>query len=737
VYPPRNPFPAQATEIIEGSSLGDLDQLTLARPALDRLNDLVDRYRVSYAPAADDNGRAIAVHGEHGSGKTHALGCAMVSLLAPGERAPVRVLYVRADSPDMMSVYRKLMSQVSLQELQGLCRVAMEHYAQAELAASRGLDPEAVRAVMETTTTDGDWVTMAFQSAELQATAVLDRQSSDLAREGGRQKDFERVVINLLNPDLDERAHRWFTGQKLTEADLRALGITGRIDDPLKIRVGIQTLLILCKRARQPIAILIDQAAALVTAEDGTLSMDNVGTLRSILEGVISNSGLLLVAVTEATWHLLPLDLRQRFGPSDIRLAGLTRHEAAELVALYVRPWVTDEEPTTYPILPDGLREALVESGGNMRRFIQLCSLLFTVAGARERLIDGDFARDVLSAQTEPVPTAETIRRRLTELFVAAHIQFLVQFPLGRERADFAVKSATGGFRAFIVVTDALVGPEELRIAQRTLDMVQDAQILDQPAEVVLVIGGYMAPELTAELSKVHRVLVVASETIQSDLTALVADLTTPVPAAALSETSLRELDQMPRVLASTGRQLDLVTGALASSGDQLDLVARALAALAEDRDRQWSSLARQVGELSLAQGVQRETNEIARRTPLPSGPGTGPMTVAYVEAEEDVQRDGQFAVEWAGGGRTVTIKGGCPACAHLTSAEFSFGIGVSKGFRGKPRPAILPSPVTMFCECGYAHDGRPPDALDTGCGRFWAVHLTEAERRPKAVGQP
>jgi hypothetical protein len=280
--------------------------------------------------------------------------------------------------------------------------------------------------------------------------------------------------------------------------------------------------------------------------------------------------------------------------------------------------------------------------------------------------------------------------------------------------------------------------------------MVQGAQILDKPAEVVLVIGGYMAPELTAELSKVHRVLVVASETIQSDLTALVADLTTPVPAA-LPETSLRELDQMPRVLASTGRQLDLVTEALASSGGQLDLVtealassggqldlvAQALAALAEDRDRQWSSLARQVGELSLAQGIQRETNEIARRTPLPSDPGTGQLMVAYVEAEEDAQRDGQFRAEWAHGGRSATIKGRCPACGHLTSAEFSLGIGGSKGFRRTPRPAILPSPVTMFCECGHAHDGRPPDAVDTGCGRFWAVHLTEAERRPMEAGQP
>jgi hypothetical protein len=603
MYPPRNPFPAQATAIIEGSLLGDLEQLTLARPALDRLSNLVDQYRRSYSQATNDNGRAIVVHGEHGSGKTHALGCAMLALLAPEEGPLVRILYVRADSPDMLSMYRKLMSQISLHELQGLARLTMAQF------------PEGVRAALGKTAADSDWVTKAFQAAELQETAVLDRQSSDLAREGMRQKDFERVVLNLLNRDLDERAHRWLTGEELTEPDLRALGITGNIDDPLKIRAGIQTLLILSKRVGQPVAILIDQGEALVTAEDGTLSIDNVGTLRSILEGMIGNSGLLLLAIREATWRVLPLDLRQRFGPSEFQLTGLTQDEATDLVALYVKPWVTDEEPATYPILPDGLREALVGSGGNIRRFIQLCSLLFTVAAPEERPIDGDFARNVLSAQTNPVPTAETIRERLTESLAAAHVPFLAEFSLGPDRVDFAIKSAAGGFRAFVVITDALVGARELRVAQRTLNLVQEAQILDQLAEVVLVIGGYMSPELTTELSKVHRVLIVTSETIQSDLTALVADLSTPVPAAPVPETSLRQLDRMTVALVENRQQLDQVTealAALAANRSQLDEVAQAIAELAKDRDRQWSSLARQVTELNLTHGAQRETDEVA-----------------------------------------------------------------------------------------------------------------------------
>jgi hypothetical protein len=110
---------------------------------------------------------------------------------------------------------------------------------------------------------------------------------------------------------------------------------------------------------------------------------------------------------------------------------------------------------------------------------------------------------------------------------------------------------------------------------------------------------------------------------------------------------------------------------------------------------------------------------------------------VKFAEVEATAQTDGQFTVQWAADGRSVTIKGRCPACGGLTSTEFPFGIASSKGFRGppKPRPAILPSPVTIYCECGHAHEDRPPDAIDTGCGRFWAVHLTDAERRPTLPG--
>ena len=108
--------------------------------------------------------------------------------------------------------------------------------------------------------------------------------------------------------------------------------------------------------------------------------------------------------------------------------------------------------------------------------------------------------------------------------------------------------------------------------------------------------------------------------------------------------------------------------------------------------------------------------------------------SLAYVETEANSPAAGQFKAAWALSGRTVT--GPCPACGGRTATEFSPGIGSSKGFRRlAPHSQSLPSPVTLFCECGHARADRPPDAFDKGCGRFWLVFLPDDALQPPSAG--
>jgi hypothetical protein len=110
--------------------------------------------------------------------------------------------------------------------------------------------------------------------------------------------------------------------------------------------------------------------------------------------------------------------------------------------------------------------------------------------------------------------------------------------------------------------------------------------------------------------------------------------------------------------------------------------------------------------------------------------------SLAYVEAEAESSADGQFTATWAPEGRSVTVAGHCPACGGRTATQFSLGIGGSKGIRTSAQGTqTLPTPVTIFCECGHAHADRPQDALDRGCGRFWLVFLPEDERQSPSAG--
>ena len=227
----------------------------------------------------------------------------------------------------------------------------------------------------------------------------------------------------------------------------------------------------------------------------------------------------------------------------------------------------------------------LRSSGGNVRLFLQLCSLLFTVAAPKEAPIDHKLAQEALSRETSPVPDKEGLRVQLTKLLTAAHISFQAGYPLGAATVDFAVTDVTGGFRAFIVLTEALFGAEELDVAQMTLDLVRNAQNRSRPAEVVLVVSGYMSPELTLALGEVHRVIVVTTETGREEIAPLVHDLRTSASSTASGDTAILE--------------------------ERLAAVQASLAALERERARESETLSERLSDLADTQVARRRIGEL------------------------------------------------------------------------------------------------------------------------------
>jgi hypothetical protein len=102
---------------------------------------------------------------------------------------------------------------------------------------------------------------------------------------------------------------------------------------------------------------------------------------------------------------------------------------------------------------------------------------------------------------------------------------------------------------------------------------------------------------------------------------------------------------------------------------------------------------------------------------------------VDYAEIETNATTPGvTFSVTWAPDGQKATITGHCPECYGPTKTEFNTGIPDTR-FRGPKKIPTLPSPVTLYCECGHTHKDRPADARDRGCGRYWLLYVAAAER--------
>lgn len=96
---------------------------------------------------------------------------------------------------------------------------------------------------------------------------------------------------------------------------------------------------------------------------------------------------------------------------------------------------------------------------------------------------------------------------------------------------------------------------------------------------------------------------------------------------------------------------------------------------------------------------------------------------VEYRLMDFAVQEDG-FVVSISPDG--VLVRGACPGCAGTTQTTWEYGLpGGHKGVFGRDRsePTAPPTGLrTVYCECGFTHEHRPPEAWDVGCGAFWQV---------------
>src|SRR5262249_53922333 len=159
-------------------------------------------------PARSGVGMALALTGHHGSGKTHSLRFLMSRFARLAEGPKPVLLYVKAEGPALIDLYRRIASQIGFEELKQLSLAFTAYAAGEEVSSQRA---------MESLRRSPQKVTELLDSYMVEQAKVEDRVARDIGRFGLR-REMQAALSSLLSDDfaLSQSAYRWLTGAETT-----------------------------------------------------------------------------------------------------------------------------------------------------------------------------------------------------------------------------------------------------------------------------------------------------------------------------------------------------------------------------------------------------------------------------------------------------------------------------------------------------------------------------------------
>ena len=242
--------------------------------------------------------------------------------------------------------------------------------------------------------------------------------------------------------------------------------MSGPISEPSDVRAAVLVLATLARRANRRFTLAIDQVEAFLRKNGLSINGENAGLLRALVEGLVQEGGFVLVGLAEKAWQDLPPDVRQRFGPAEIEMPELSVDEAQDVLSAYLSPWPRDpDQPATFPFLPEAVRQLLIETGGNVRRFMQACHVVFDLAQSQTLAIDGSVVvKALFGSGGERAPSEDVVRQEVAQALARTAYTATSDLEIGGHVIDFAVKA---GERVVLMIemSKALFGLDEAVVA--------------------------------------------------------------------------------------------------------------------------------------------------------------------------------------------------------------------------------------------------------------------------------
>lgn len=539
-FPPRNPFPFQATTVARpsrgaaanGGDRPGADRPGAARPGADvhaptlLLDPLVRAWRLARGYVDDfpgsADGQTILLRGEHGSGKTHTVNfiTGRIADVRPRTAVDARpvVLYARIDGADFGAAFRALVKHLSLDELRDLGWLYLYAFASDDIR--RGIETarletgehpgggDHVGAFPAITSTE---VAAAFARADVERSGVENQQGRDIGRIEGARRDLQNAFTYLMGAELADAACSWFHANPVDPTTLRKLGVSGPIADTEGYVATLQFLATLATRGGRPLLVCLDQYEKLLPTEDPERRAANLELIRKLVEALPRENALFLLAGTDEAWASLPKDVQARFGQSEVVLSTVTLDEAADLIRLYLsvangagpleqerRPDVSTDD--LFPVDRDAVRAIVTAGGGNVRRLLQTCHTVFAESEARGWVpVDAALVAEALRRAQRELPTEGEVAAQIERMLRAQPFRFTREFRTDDQAVDFAVFEGETP-RLFVTISRALFHDQEARNALRALERVDAGRHYDSPPAVALVVLGYVSPDVVREI---------------------------------------------------------------------------------------------------------------------------------------------------------------------------------------------------------------------------------------------
>ena len=575
----RNPFPFQGTMSIEGmhsgsQTAGKFAWPTVPREAIEKAWTYVEDFLRRFDSNGESTGQVLALRGPHGSGKTHTLRVLMDRVI--GARSGIEPLgnpfqiYVRAEGPDFIKLYQEAVAAIPEELLRNLSLRFLGSIVGSKIPESEEKREGSKRVdLRKNLQLNPEIVFDIFEEYKVELGEADESQLNEVQRVAGGFKDFHRVLGYLLSKDLASAAYDWLLVRHVSPELMRQLGVAGPISSQLVARWAFQLVVTLFARSGFPLIVYIDQYEKLLVS-DGVLHHQNVGLIHSLVEFTPRENAMLVLCGNDFVWELIPRDLRQRFASHVVEFPAIKYSEALELVRIYLLPnsqilesESKNEMDDIYPFTKEAVQELIKFSSGNIRRFLQLCSLVWNAATASGQEIEGRTVRAVVRKfERSKYFDESSVRREIETLLRRNNLTFDQEVGIGDHKVDFLIKSGTKRPILAIDIREAIFYWDEATKALESLDTRTTLAQKFPTLRYALVVLGYVSPEI------VSRIRNIVDELIVFDLDTFEANIETVLQ-------GLKEASQEPSLPVSDPqfeRQIGEMRGALSKIAESRTL---------------------------------------------------------------------------------------------------------------------------------------------------------------------